>query len=186
MTINDKTLHGHERFDELAAMGQLHALTALEQAELTAHLHNCAECREAFQQYQVLSKRGFVELSADYSWSEFTENWDEAAVRGKLSAQVKEDSQKVIPLEHRPCAQTQSAGRAYMTWMLRGAAAACIALVAGDKRLLPSRANRHKDTASCKLGSRLRGRSCSAVIERKGFAQSASRRAGPEAGQFAV
>jgi hypothetical protein len=89
MSNEDRTLKEHTRFEELAAMATLDALTAVEWAELQAHLQTCQECREDYRQYRILGEQGMPLLAADYEHAEAPASWDHRATRATLLAKIE-------------------------------------------------------------------------------------------------
>jgi anti-sigma-K factor RskA len=88
MTMREEQLNGHDRFSELCALAMTGALTSDEWATLKTHLQTCAECREAYREYTILTEEGIPHLASRYSFSREEEGWDDAATRQKLFARV--------------------------------------------------------------------------------------------------
>jgi len=97
MTTEYEGCKGHERFKELAALAVCGVLTHFELSELKAHLRNCRECREACQQYLILTTEGMPALSAVYAHPQGQEAWDDTATRKKLLARVRASLQSNPP-----------------------------------------------------------------------------------------
>ena len=122
---------GHERYEELCALATAGVLTAAESELLTAHLESCAECREAFAQYQSLATDGMPFLASHFSASSDEDEFDENAALCRLMHTIEErpkpDSQPVplAVVAHGKPSWNQVSNRSWM----RGLAAA--SLVAG-------------------------------------------------------
>lgn len=115
---------GHERFKELAALSVCGVLTSLEWSDLKAHLRNCRECREACQQYRILTSEGMPALSAVCSQPQEQESWDDRETRKKLLARVRASQQS------NSVASAEGAGRHFLRGIIahpfsRAALAAC-------------------------------------------------------------
>jgi hypothetical protein len=124
MTTEYEGCQGHERFKELAALAVCGVLTRFEWSDLKAHLRNCRECREAWQQYQILTTEGMSSLSAGYSQPQEQEAWDDTATRKKLLARVQASQQS------NGVASSEAAGRHFLRGIIahpvsRAALAAC-------------------------------------------------------------
>ena len=124
MTTEYEGCKGHERFKELAALAVCGVLTHFELSELKAHLRNCRECREACQQYLILTTEGMPALSAVYAHPQGQEAWDDTATRKKLLARVRASQQS------NSVASAEGAGRHFSRGIIahpfsRAALAAC-------------------------------------------------------------
>jgi anti-sigma-K factor RskA len=88
MTMGQEQLSGHDRFSELCALAMSGTLSAGESAELKDHLRGCAECREAYREYVVLTEEGIPHLAARYGAPQEEKSWDDTEARRKLFARV--------------------------------------------------------------------------------------------------
>jgi hypothetical protein len=79
----------HEKFKELAALANSGTLSAGERLELNHHLQICQDCREIYEQYQLISTVGLPFLAATYDHPESREEWDDSQMREKLLARVR-------------------------------------------------------------------------------------------------
>jgi hypothetical protein len=93
MPNENKHLEGHERFKELGALANSGTLSGSERLELKNHLRVCEDCREIYDQYQLLTAVGMPFLAAAYSHPQERENWDDSRVWGMLLARVAESEQ---------------------------------------------------------------------------------------------
>jgi hypothetical protein len=88
MPTGEEQLNGHERFSDLCALAMTGALTSDEWTTLQAHLRACAECREAYREYVVLTEEGIPHLACRHGLPEPEEGWDDTETRQKLFARV--------------------------------------------------------------------------------------------------
>jgi hypothetical protein len=88
MPGDSKHLDGHERFKELGALANSGTLSADEWSELKDHLRVCQDCRQIYDQYQLLATVGMPFLAATYSHPQEREDWDHSPVWEKLVADV--------------------------------------------------------------------------------------------------
>jgi hypothetical protein len=58
---------GHEKFSELCALAMAGSLTASEDAALQFHLQSCAECREEYARYLIVTREGMPWLAQRYA-----------------------------------------------------------------------------------------------------------------------
>jgi hypothetical protein len=79
----------HHQFKELAALALRDELSEAERLELKRHLEECSACREAYQEYALISRDGMSFLAAAYGYEKESESWDERKVRSRLLAQVR-------------------------------------------------------------------------------------------------
>lgn len=79
---------GHEKFDELCALAMSGTLTDGELSELQTHLQGCEECREAYEQYQVLTKDAMPVLASRYGCLGEQGSWDDRVAREQLFARL--------------------------------------------------------------------------------------------------
>src|SRR5258708_6119895 len=56
-----------ERFSDLCALAHSGSLSREEMTQLEEHLKTCSDCREAHQEYAILSKEGMPSLAAEYA-----------------------------------------------------------------------------------------------------------------------
>jgi len=80
----------HQKFRELAALAQAHALADGERLELENHLRQCAVCHEVYGEYCLLHTEGMAYLAAASDQSPESEVWDSRSVRNELLDQVRE------------------------------------------------------------------------------------------------
>jgi hypothetical protein len=85
MKHEGRSLDGHERFRELAALANSGTLSAAECFELERHLQACDDCRQIFDQYRLICSVGMPYLAATYSHTQELEkeqeHWDESEAR---------------------------------------------------------------------------------------------------------
>src|SRR5437016_7733284 len=62
----------HERFSELCALAMSGSLTPDEDADLKQHLQSCADCRDEYERYLVLTREGMPLLAQRYAGQEQT------------------------------------------------------------------------------------------------------------------
>jgi hypothetical protein len=74
----------HERYEELCAFATAGVLTPEESELLTAHLGDCAECREAFAQYRSIAKDGMPFLADHYAVTSSEVPFDESSALARL------------------------------------------------------------------------------------------------------
>lgn len=79
----------HHQFKELAALALRHELSESERLELKRHLEECNACRQAYQEYALISREGMSFLAAAYGYEQESESWDDRKVRNRLFAQVR-------------------------------------------------------------------------------------------------
>jgi len=140
MNITER-LDDHQKFKELAALAQRGALTDQEGLELNRHLQVCDSCRQAYEEYALISREGMPFLAAAFSYSAEAENWDSQPQRKQLLARIRAESEgrpfsspgkkaRVLPINHPffRLATTQ--------WTVTGAAICIlVAVAAGAYRL---------------------------------------------------
>lgn len=102
MISKQEGLSGHEKFDELCALAMSGTLTDNELSELQTHLQACLECREAYNQYQVLTRDGMPALASRYGRLEEQGSWDDRAMRDKLFARVVLAEQQTDGVQRAP------------------------------------------------------------------------------------
>src|SRR5882672_9511625 len=79
----------HQRFRELAALAQAHALADGERLELENHLRQCAVCHEAYGEYSLLHTQGMAELAVAGDQSSEFEGWESRSVGNEFLEQVR-------------------------------------------------------------------------------------------------
>ncbi len=79
----------HQKFKELAALERVRALSDSEWLALERHLQTCESCRQACDEYSLISTEGMSFLAAVYGYSRDSEDWDDRAVRKNLLARVR-------------------------------------------------------------------------------------------------
>ena len=97
MNKNER-LDYHQKFKELAALAHGGALTDSERLDLERHLQVCSSCREAYNEYAVISTEGMNFLAAAYGPSQQGEDWDDRAARKKLFARIHKIDEPVTPV----------------------------------------------------------------------------------------
>jgi hypothetical protein len=98
MKREGRSLDGHERFRELAALANSGTLSAAESLELECHLQACGECRKIHDQYRLICGAGMPYLAATYSHTQELEkeleHWDGSdaceEARDRLLARVQD------------------------------------------------------------------------------------------------
>ena len=78
----------HQRFKELAALAQRGTLSDSERIDLDLHLQVCSSCRQAYEEYALISTEGMDFLAAVNGHNYSTETWDDRPAREKLLACV--------------------------------------------------------------------------------------------------
>jgi hypothetical protein len=120
---------GHGKFKLLSALANSRSLSASEWLELEDHLRICDECREIHHQYDVLATVGMPFLAAAYARPREDEKWDEAPVRHRLLARVRQAQTAARSFEHSLFRQKSFSsyflGSASRQW-ITGAVAACL------------------------------------------------------------
>jgi hypothetical protein len=79
----------HHQFRELAALALRNELSEGERLELKRHLEECSACRQAYQEYALISREGMSFLAAAYGYDQESESWDDRKVRNRVLAQVR-------------------------------------------------------------------------------------------------
>src|SRR5260370_16629510 len=97
MNKNERLDH-HQKFKELAALAHRGALTDGERLDLERHLQVCSSCRQAYNEYAVISTEGMSFLAAAYGSNQEGEDWDDRAVRKKLLARIPQIHQPSNPV----------------------------------------------------------------------------------------
>jgi hypothetical protein len=87
---NENNFSGHERFKELGALANSGTLSEGEWQDLKHHLRICEDCRNIYNEYQLLSDVGMPFLAAAYGDPQERENWDDSCAREKLLARIAE------------------------------------------------------------------------------------------------
>ncbi len=87
----------HQKFRELAALSLMDELSESEQLELKRHLQDCRSCRQAYEEYALISTEGMSFLAAAYGHEQKTEEWDDRAIVKKLLSRVQERVQEAKP-----------------------------------------------------------------------------------------
>ena len=82
-------LEDHQKFKELAALERVRALSDSEWLALERHLQVCDSCRQACDEYSLISTEGMSFLAVAYGYSRDSEDWDDRAVRKSLLARVR-------------------------------------------------------------------------------------------------
>ena len=123
-------LNNHGQFNVLAALANSGTLTASEWAKLRDHLQLCEECREAYQQYQILACEGIPLLAPRNVNQDRREGWYEAAAWRKLFARIHATRQQECV---EPAGQLQDMFQPNFLRrpLARAALAACLVMATG-------------------------------------------------------
>src|SRR6266852_7774633 len=81
--------YNHAEFEELCALANTETLTAAERLKLDRHLATCAECSDAYREYQLLATEAIPLLASTYAHPQDAEAWDERSVRKALFARIR-------------------------------------------------------------------------------------------------
>ncbi len=81
--------YNHAEFEELCALALTETLTAAERLKLDRHLATCAECSEAYREYQLLATDAIPLLASTYAHPKEAGDWDERLVRKALFARIR-------------------------------------------------------------------------------------------------
>jgi len=81
-------LDDHQKFKELAALAHRGALSDGEQSNLDRHLQDCRSCRQAYDEFALISTEGMRFLASAYGYGQANENWDDRPIRDKLLARI--------------------------------------------------------------------------------------------------
>src|SRR5271169_1873635 len=125
MNKNERLDH-HQKFKELAALAQGGTLTDSERLDLERHLRVCGSCREAYNEYALISAEGMNFVAAAYGYKDESEDWDDRSARRKLINRIQKPEQtpaakaKVLPID-RAISPGNAAARLGI-----GAIAACV------------------------------------------------------------
>jgi hypothetical protein len=79
----------HHQFRELAALSLRDELSEGERLQFKRHLEECSACRQAYQEYALISTEGMSFLAAAYGYEQESEGWDDRGVRNRLLARVR-------------------------------------------------------------------------------------------------
>jgi hypothetical protein len=135
----------HQKFKELAALAQAHALTDSERFELENHLQHCAECHEIYSEYSVILLEGMPYLAATLGRGLEPGAWDPRSVRNDLLEKVRQAERRglgLIEVDRPHRAAGAFLGRALASQWTTAAIAACVILaVATGAYQLGGRAN---------------------------------------------
>jgi hypothetical protein len=116
----------HEKYEELCALATAGVLTPAESDLLTRHLEACAQCREAFVQYQNIAIDGMSFLVDHFATVSNENAFDESSALARLIQAAERD-------EPRPVSLTVVAGRKPLwnrTWV-HGLVAASLVTAVG-------------------------------------------------------
>jgi hypothetical protein len=131
----------HEEFRELCALATSGCLTSEEQVRLRVHLASCAECREAAQEYENVTRVGVPSLAADFpdessdvpfGWSEGQAYKNFLERLGNQSLHCEMPSAFQLPKRSSPAVRTGRSWLPTLNRLLPYAAAFCVALLAGS------------------------------------------------------
>jgi hypothetical protein len=79
----------HHHFRELATLALRDELSESERLQLKRHLEECSACRQAYEEYALISTEGMSFLAAAYGYQQESEGWDDRRVRDRLLARVR-------------------------------------------------------------------------------------------------
>ena len=124
----------HQKFKALAALAQSGTLSTGERLELDLHLQVCRSCRQAYEEYVLISQEGMDFLAAVYDHNYTTEAWDDGPAREKLLARARANPRPNAEVLQMKRVSPRRSG--HTPWV-RIAAAACVlvALVIGAYKL---------------------------------------------------
>lgn len=131
MNTNER-LDDHQKFKELAALAHTGALSESERRKLERHLQCCDQCRQAYDEYALISADGMNFLSGACGESRDITNWNDNSAREALFARIRTSETS------RPAATTQTIRgfsgfvppRNRSSWRAFAAAACVLAVVA--------------------------------------------------------
>jgi hypothetical protein len=95
MNKNER-LDDHQKFKQLAALAMGKALTNNERMELDRHLRVCDSCRQAFDEYALISAEGMPFLATAYGFADDSEDWDDRPGRNRLLARVQDEDSESL------------------------------------------------------------------------------------------
>src|ERR1700753_2205663 len=88
----------HEKYDELCALATAGVLTPAEAKLLSEHLELCAQCREAFAQYQDVAADGMSFLAVHYGVHAPADGFDESSAFKRLLQTTKIGEPQALPM----------------------------------------------------------------------------------------
>ncbi len=122
----------HEKYEELCALATAGVLTPAESELLTAHLQKCAECREAFGQYQNIATDGMAFLADRFAAhirtdeADATDKFDKSSALSRLMRATEKAEPQPAPLAVMP-----NKMRVWNRVWVRGLAAASLVACVG-------------------------------------------------------
>ncbi len=114
----------HEKYEEFCALATAGVLTPAESDLLTHHLETCAQCREAFVQYQNIAREGMPFLADHFAAPAHENAFDESSALARLIQSTEKNE---------PALLTVMAGKKPLwnrAWA-RGLVAACLVTAVG-------------------------------------------------------
>ena len=126
--------YNHAGFEELCALANTETLTAAERLKLDRHLATCAECSEAYREYQLLATEAIPLLASTYAHPQEAEDWDERSVRKALFARIRgreKPSLRELEMPTPPGALAHLGALAMWRPWIRVGVAACIVVGVG-------------------------------------------------------
>jgi hypothetical protein len=88
----------HEKYEELCALSTAGVLTSAESELLTAHLKGCAECRDAFAQYQNIAMDGMPFLADHFVSHTCEDEFDATSALTRLMQATEKTEPRPAPL----------------------------------------------------------------------------------------
>jgi hypothetical protein len=129
--FNGELSDNHDKFRELAALAQKEALTDDEALELKAHLHSCDPCRQAYEEYSLISTEGMDFLAVTYGFSHESRGWDARPTFQKLLARLRVPEKfQVVGNGSRPGSANKVFLPGNLRWATAGVAACLLIIVA--------------------------------------------------------
>jgi len=126
--------YNHAEFEELCALAHTETLTAAERLKLDRHLATCAECSEAYREYQLLASEAIPLLASTYAHPKEAGDWDERSVRKALFARIRgaeKPSLRELEMPTPPGTVAHLGAVAMWSPWMRVAVAACIVVGVG-------------------------------------------------------
>src|ERR1051325_4424931 len=89
----NKKLEAHEKFRELSALATSGCLTVEERRELHAHLEICAECRQAYTEFDAVAEVCLPSLASDFpsDVSNVSPDWNEENASQRFFARLENE-----------------------------------------------------------------------------------------------
>jgi hypothetical protein len=126
--------YNHAEFEELCALAHTETLCADERRKFARHLATCAECSEAYREYQLLATEGMPLLASTHAQPTRATDWDDRSSRKALLARIRRAQKSGLRESEIPTPQGVLshlwAAATTRPWM-RVAIAACVLAIAG-------------------------------------------------------